>query len=297
MSSRRRALALLDAPSNLGLRPPEEGSVPGCDKAPGVLRDAGLLDRLNAHDAGVLTAPRYRAQWTPGTVRNEDAIADYSRELAERLRPILERAQLPVVLGGDCSILVGIGLALHRAGRYGLVSLDGLDFRHPGNSDEVGAAGGESLAMVNGLGGKLTVLDGTRPYIRPADTVAIGFRTGDEYAGEAASVGLHLVDAPTAGRDPQGAAEAALAVVDRPDLDGFWIHVDADVIDASLLPAVDSPEADGLTFEQLTAILHRLLESPRAAGIDLTIYDPDRDPGLRGGQRLAEVLVAALSQG
>jgi arginase len=85
-------------------------------------------------------------------------------------------------------------------------------------------------------------------------------------------------------------------VVDHPDLDGFWIHVDADVIDAGLVPAVDSPEADGLTFEQLTAVLRRLLESPRAVGLDLTIYDPDRDPGLHGGHRLAEVLVAALSE-
>ena len=295
MSFGDRPLTLLDAPSNLGLRPPEEGAVPGCYKAPGVFRDAGLLARLNAHDAGVVTPPRYLSRWTPGTVRNEEAIAEYSRTLASRIAPLLEHARLPVVLGGDCSILVGIGLALHRAGRYGLVSLDGLDYRHPGNSDAVGAAGGESLAMVTGLGGALATLDGTRPYIRSGDTVAIGLRSDDEYADEAAAAGLRLVDAPAAGHDPIAAAEAALAVVDRPGLDGFWIHVDADVIDSSLLPAVDSPEPDGLTFEQLTAILRRLLESPRVVGLDLTIYDPDRDPGLHGGKRLTEVLVDALS--
>jgi arginase len=288
-----RPLAILDAPSNLGLHPPEEGSVPGCYKAPGVLRDLGLLDRLGAEDVGVLTAARYRAEWKPGSVRNEAAIADYSRGLADRLAGLLD-SRTPVVLGGDCSILVGVGLALHRRGRFGLVSFDGLDYRHPGTSEVVGAAGGESLAMVTGLGGLLAELDGARPYLRPEDVVAIGLRTNDESAAEAAADGLHLIDAPTAGADTAGAAARALEVVDRPELAGFWVHFDADVIDAALMPAVDSPEPGGLTFEQLVEILAPLVSSPRFVGLDLTIYDPDLDPGFEGGRKLADALVKAL---
>jgi arginase len=111
--------------------------------------------------------------------------------------PHLVAGATPVVLGGDCSILIGIALALHRRGHHGLAFLDGhLDYRHPANSDIVGAAAGEDLALVTGLGGPLAELDGTRPYIRPANTVAIGFRPDDDAIAEASTAGMHLIDAP-----------------------------------------------------------------------------------------------------
>ncbi|WP_205856480.1 arginase family protein, partial [Phytoactinopolyspora endophytica] len=249
MADAGHALTVLDAPSNLGLRPPGEGLVPGCYKAPGVLRDAGLLTRIGASDAGVVTPGRYRPDWRPGTVRNEGEIADHSFRLADRLLRLIDGSNVPVVLGGDCSILVGVGLALWRRGRFGLASFDGLDYRHPGNSETAGGAvGGESLALVTGLGGRLAELDGARPYLRASDTVALGFRPDDECAAEAESNGMHLIDAPTLARDPVAASDEALRVVDGSGLDGFWVHVDADVIDPELMPAVDSPEPGGLTF-------------------------------------------------
>jgi arginase len=295
MSMRGRPLAVLDAPSNLGLRPPETGAVPGCYKAPGVLRDAGLLARLSAHDAGVVTSARYRPDWEPGSVRNERAIADHSRELASRIQDLLGHSHAPLILGGDCSILVGVGLALRRTGRFGLVSLDGLDYRHPRNMSDAGiAVGGESLALVTGLGGSLAELDGQRPYVWPDDVVAVGLRPDDECAAEAAANGLHLIDAPAVARDPAAAATAALSVVERPELDGFWIHLDADVLDPTVMPAVDSQEPGGLTFDQLAKVLDTLLASPRAVGVDVTIYDPDLDPGFVCGRQLADLLVAVL---
>lgn len=290
-----RELALLDAPSNLGLRPPAEGAVPGCYKAPGVLRDAGLLTRLGAHDAGVVTAARYLPDWIPGQVRNEAAIAEHSLLLADRVGGLIDGGRTPVVLGGDCSILVGLALALRRRGRFGLVSLDGLDYRHPGNSDNVGAAGGESLAMVTGLGGLLADLEGLGPSLMTQDVVAIGLRPDDECAQEAAAAGMHLIDSREATDDPDAAVRRALDVVARPELDGFWIHCDADVLDPSVMPAVDSPEPGGLGFDHLAALLAGLVASPRFTGLDLTIYDPDIDPGHQGGRRLADVLTEAFT--
>lgn len=297
MTRRHRGLAVLDAPSNLGLRPPDEGLVPGCYKAPGVLRDTGLLDRLGAADAGVVTPGRYRPAWAPGSVRNEEAIASHSYRLAGRLAALVEHS-FPVVLGGDCSILVGIGLALHRAGRFGLVSLDGLDFRHPGNLTDAGVAvGGESLALVAGLGGALADLDGRRPYLRTEDIVSMGVRPEDELAADASSRGLTIITSPEVDADPAGVAARALEVVDRPELDGFWVHVDADVVDPTLMPAVDSPEPGGLGFESLVRAIRGLLTSPRAVGLDVTIYDPDLDPEFQAGHDLADALVAAFDDG
>ena len=73
-------IALVSAPTNLGLRPPLRGSVPGADKAPAALREAGLFRRMidaGARDAGVVLSGRYvddddtRAD---GHVRNEKAM-------------------------------------------------------------------------------------------------------------------------------------------------------------------------------------------------------------------------------
>lgn len=292
-----RRLVVVDAPSNLGLRPPEDGAVPGCYKAPGVLRDAGLLARLGARDGGVVTPGRYRPGRANSEVRNEAAIVDHSLRLAERLQPIIADRDMPVVLGGDCSILAGVGLALRRSGRFGLISFDGLDYRHPGNSDAVGSAGGESLALVTGLGGTLADLDGLRPYVRSTDVVSIGSRPGDEFEDEVAKNGLRVFDAHTVGRDPARVAHQARDVMERSDLDGFWVHLDVDVIDPDLMPAVDSPEPGGLTFDDLATVLRPLTASPRVVGLDVTIYDPDLDPDLRYGRRIADLLVTVLAGG
>lgn len=291
-----RRFVVVDAPSNLGLRPPEEGAVPGCYKAPGALRDAGLLNVLGAQDGGVVTPGRYRPGRVAGAVRNEATIADHSRRLAERLESIIANRGLPVVLGGDCSILIGIGLALNRSGPYGLISIDGLDYRHPGNSDSVGSAGGESLALVTGLGGALANLDGRGPYLRSSDVVSIGSRPGDEFAGDAAADGVTVIDAVTTATDTENAVREALSVVERPDLSGFWVHLDVDVIDPDLMPAVDSPEPGGLSFDQLALILGPLTASERFIGLDLTIYDPDLDPDLIHGHRITDLLARSLTR-
>src|SRR5262249_15380284 len=132
-------IGLVSAPSNLGLRPPAPSSVPGCAKAPEALREAGLhrrLGELRAGQGGVVLAGRYADDAGPGSLRNQAAIIDHARRLAARIDLLRVGGLAPLVLGGDCSILVAAGLALRRApGRYGLVHLDGhTDFRHPGNS-------------------------------------------------------------------------------------------------------------------------------------------------------------------
>ncbi|GAA1762611.1 arginase family protein [Streptomonospora arabica] len=295
-ADRARRLTVLDAPSSLGLRPTANGGISGSYKAPGVLRGTGLVRDLRAEDAGAVVPAPYETARTPGALRNEAAIADLSLRLAHRLGEIAAHQHTAVVLGGDCSILVGVGLALRRRGRFGLVSFDGLDYRHPGNSDAVGSAGGESLALVTGLGGSLADLEGRRAYLQAEDVVSLGPRPDDEYSADAVRNGIRVIDSRMTGRDPQGAAREALDVVTRPELDGFWVHVDADVIDPGQMPAVDSPEPEGLSFEDLAAALAPVLADPRLAGLDVTIYDPDLDPQLNCGRRLAELLVSAFAQ-
>ena len=85
-------------------------------------------------------------------------------------------------------------------------------------------------------------------------------------------------------------ARAALDRLVRPGLDGFWIHVDADVLDASVMAAVDSPEPDGPDISQLSELVAPLVQDPAALGMQLTIYDPGLDPDRSCGRRLVTLL-------
>lgn len=192
-------VTVVDAPSNLGLRPPLEGSVPGCYKAGWALRNAGLLTGLNVSDGGVVIPPRYESAWTPGDGdRNADAIAAYSYALADHLEPFLAGSNPLFVIGGDCSILIGECLALRRRGRYGLVFIDGhSDFRHPNNSPAIGTAAGEDLAIVTNRGdARITNLDGLGPLIDDRDIVVVGTRPDDEYAAELDALGVPVWSVP-----------------------------------------------------------------------------------------------------
>jgi arginase len=261
------------------------------------MRECRLSARIAASDGGVVVPPRYRADWDGQTVRNRDAIASYSRRLADRIVVTLDGGGFPVVLGGDCSILLGAMSALRRRGRYGLIFVDGhLDFRHLGNSPNVRAAAGEDLALVTGRGtSELVDLEGPRPYVRDTDVHALGARDADEHTDEVRAAGIGLATVSELRRIGfRGASEQAIARLQRQGVDGFWIHLDLDVVDSALLPAVDSPEPAGLSFDELRALLVPLLSSRLAVGLEVTIFDPDLDESGRQAAAVTDMLVAAF---
>lgn len=77
-------------------------------------------------------------------------------------------------------------------------------------------------------------------------------------------------------------------------VDGFWIHLDVDVLTSAVMPAVDSPQPDGLAYPEPHEILGALLRSRAPIGLDVTIFDPDRDPTGESGRRLTDFLVETL---
>jgi arginase len=294
-----RRIVVLDAPTNLGLRPPTATSVPGCYKAPGALRDHRLLDRLDARDAGCLTPPRYDpGDWRPGDgVAHAGEIARYSVLLADRIEAILADGEFPLVLGGDCSVLLGAAVAVGRLnGRYGLVFVDGhSDFRHPGNASYVGAAAGEDLALVTGRGQPdLTGIEGRRPYFRDVDVAVLGIRPQDEYRIELQAAGIAYRAVPELRSD--GAARSAQwARGVLQDCDGYWVHIDVDVLDPAVMPAVDAPDPGGIAYAELELLLAGLVSTPRCLGVEVTVFDPDYDPDGRHAAELVDLLVAALA--
>jgi arginase len=88
---------------------------------------------------------------------------------------------------------------------------------------------------------------------------------------------------------------ATLARLERAELDGFWVHVDADVLDPQVMPAVDSPEPGGPGIDELVALVAPLARHPRALGMQITIYDPALDRDRSCAARLVSFLEAVLA--
>lgn len=290
--------AILEAPSILGLKPT------GVDQLPAVLLQHGLADELQARRAGrVVPAAAYDTARDPQTLTlNAHGIAEYSVRLADAVGDIVGRGEFPVLLGGDCSILLGSTLALRRRGRYGLLFIDGhADFYQP-DANPNGEAASMDLAFATGRGPELlTNLEGLRPLVRDEDAVAFGFRDAQEqrqYGSQPLPPQLLAIDLSEVRR--LGAERAAQRAVEHltagRTTSGFFIHLDADVVSDDLMPAVDYRLADGLSWDDLRAVLRVALDSGRAVGIEITIYNPALDASGASGRDLASTLIQALKQ-
>ncbi|MDW0294340.1 MAG: arginase family protein [Nitrososphaeraceae archaeon] len=276
----RREYSVIDAPSILGLRPT------GVELLPKALRAAGLLERLNAQYCGIVapSSPYNHSRDEETKVLNAEAIKEYSLKLAETVKRQLHKNKFPIVIGGDCSILIGNLLALRRLGRYGLFFIDGhSDFYLPEESP-TGEVADMDLAIVSGHGPDiLSNLDHLKPLVKEQDIVVFGYRDSAQSAQYGCQDikkttminAVELVDVKKLGL--KNTATLGIQTLLKNELSGFWIHLDADVLDDSIMPAVDYRLPDGITFPELSNLLKLLLLSKKAMGISVTIFNPTLD--------------------
>ncbi len=300
-SASGRGIALVGAPSSIGIRPYDDTGIPrGLDQAPAVLRAHGLKDRQDVEDYGDVIPPPYvDVVRTPGVVRNEQGLITYSHALADRIAAARSDGRFVLLLGGDCSIVLGALLGVTRsAGDVGLAYIDAhSDFNTPAQST-TGSAAGMCLAMAAGYGDTpLARLNPERPLVRGSDVALIGTRDDDDEYGQAAlgPAGILDIDGTAVVRNPGRVAAHALDRLADERLGGFWIHLDADFLDPSVMPAVDSPTPGGPDLETIRALLVPLVSHPRALGMHVSIYDPGLDPDRRAGAALASLLDSVLS--
>jgi arginase len=298
-----RPIAIVGAPSSIGIRPDEDGGQRRLDLAPGVLRQSGVSE-LADRDLGDVIPPPYRDfQRVPGKPRNESGVADYSRALASKVADAAADGSFVLLLGGDCSIVLGALLGAQRAGKnhLGLVYVDAHgDFATPETSRS-GSAASMCLALAAGVGDTpLARLAGNHPLVRQEDIVIVGRRDEndpDPWYGQDVITKSPMLDIPDAELrriGPRATADRALERLTERHLDGFWIHVDADVVDPIEVPAVDSPEPNGLRGDDLARILLPLASHPQALGMELTIYDPALDDDRSSARHLASLLAEVL---
>ena len=287
---------IIEAPSVLGLFPK------GVERSPQALLDAGIAERLKARRRTVVPAPPYSTVRDPATaLLNAAALVDYSRTLASEVGAALDRGAFPIVLGGDCSIIAGSLLALRRRGRHGLLFLDGhADFQDP-REEPNGEAASIDLALATGRGPRaITDIDALGPLVRDDDVALLGYRALSDgsdrnratHVRDTAILVYDLNDIRRGGLD--AALDASLARVARDGIEGFFIHLDADVLSDEVMPAVDYREPDGLQFDEVSRIVRAALATGKAVGLELTIFNPALDADGSLARELVEMLEAGL---
>lgn len=276
-----KQIVLIEAPTNLGLKEPVPGIEPGVKFLPAALDNANFAASIHVKDKVVVEPPPYSMQLDKASkIRNADAIAIYSQQLAAVVKKVIEQNKTPLVIGGDCSVMIGNALALKQKGDYGLFHLDGhTDYMWPEFS-QTGGAAGMGLALVAGIGHeKLANISGLRPYIKEENIYCVGNREyDDEYVALSVNSGMRYIDlAGIRSMGVENLVKDFLNMIRDKKLDGFWIHFDVDALNDEIMPCVDSRIEDGLWYNELREMLKPLVQSPYFTGMEITILDPTLD--------------------
>lgn len=278
------------------------GRLAGCERAPQAYRDAGLVARLNVADHGDLDVTLDDPTRDPATgVIGLHQLVEVSEAIRSSVGELLRAGEKPLVLGGCCALLVGVGAALRDVhGRAGLAFIDGHIDYYDGQSSPTGESADMELAILAGVGPvDLTDLAGEPPLIFPADITALGVRDLAEARRHGApepnpAIRIFEFD-PAAPLDDISEIGKQTASRFSADPGRFWLHLDWDVLSVEAMPAVDYRLNGGYDWEQLRRLVRPLTTSTGFLGMDVTIYNPTLDPDGACARQIADFLVEVLS--
>jgi arginase len=279
---------LIGVPSSAGAHGP------GQEKAPSALRKAGLLGALReagleVEDLGDLPVARFSPDRAEPKRQSQPGVVKVARQVAEAVARAVERDLIPIVLGGDCTITLGVvaGLLRHQPD-LGLIYFDGdadlttPDTTHSGIFDSMGVAHliGQGDPELAHLGQRFPllpedriVLFGFHPYeIEPAESRMLEASAMAKYP--VTSMDDRPVEVAAQARAQLEARARAIAV-----------HFDVDVMDSAEIPLADWPHYDALSFGDAMRCLSVFVGTPKLAALVVTEINPDHDPdGLLVGQ-------------
>jgi len=285
-------IEILGAPFNgLGTFPDIENPAEG-------LRQANLMSLLEASGHIVTDLGDLSGFQCQDIRDDETGINDFgmwlnlSQELSQMLGGMLDRQAFPLLLGGDCRMLVGIFAAFsQRETEAGLVFLDGhADFHSPETSPSGDPADME-LAILTGRGPeRITRIAGKYPLLKDEEVVVYGIRAWDH-------IGTSNIEV----YDRQRMIKNGIKHTVKEGLKNFyqkelpvWIHFDVDVLDPELMPVM-FPEPEGLTFEEAQEFLGFVWASGRVIGMSIACYHPKLDIDGSAGAQLVTLVSEVLS--
>jgi arginase len=279
------------------------GENTGVARAPAALRSAGLVEAVRRREyaiddlGDVALGPSSPVRDPSSRVIAPDALTEMIERTSSAIRASLRRGRFPVVIGGDCPILLGCLAAATNDQTPGLLFVDGHEDAWPASMSTTGEAADMELGWLVGLTTAHLPKDLVRaiPLLSADRVVLVGPRDQGELTDAGvASVGEVVRIVRLADRtEPEGIVIDAIDQVGR---DGaWWLHVDLDVLSTDSLAAVDFPQAGGADWDTLTRLTRAALAQPGVLGWDITIYNPGLDPTGRDAARIVKYVVDSLT--
>jgi len=293
----KNTVQVITASSILGLKPT------GVEGLASTLLANGLVTKVGAAQTIVEVPPLnhlYEAGRPGGSVQNVKALKKFSLSLSNTIQSHASKEKFLLVLGGDCSILIGVMLGLKRRGTYGLFFFDGHADFFSEETSITGEAADMDLALVTGRGPEiLTNIHGVRPYVRDENVVHLGQRDLEETihynSPDIRNTSIECLDAVFI-RDHgvENAIQRIAEKLDNNSVDGFWVHFDTDVIEDGSNPAVDYRLPGGLTIEECQHMLSYIFSKYNVVGMTVSIFNPRLDYDGKIARTLVDLLGEVL---
>ncbi len=278
------------------------GVTGGTELTPAALRRLSGIGALAATDFGDLAAPVHDKLREPasGLVGHAEVVAA-TANIRARSKDWLAADRRTVVLGGCCTLMIGLGAATRdRFGAFGIAYIDGHLDLYDGQTSPSGEAADVPLATMLGHGDPQLLVAAGGASLAPEQVYLLGYRDAAQARGHGSLMpedfdpGFRHAD--TQAIRAQGAArmgEAARAHFEDRGLP-FWLFLDVDALDPAVFPATDALIGDGLDWEELEALAQPLARSPRLLGVVTTCYNPEKDPDGACGHRLGRFLEGVM---
>ncbi len=276
-----RAIAYVGVPTSLG------SYGPGQEKAPQAFRDAGFPEMLRQEgltvvDYGDLFVRRWRPDRTNLLSQHWEAVVACVQETETHLSESVSQGLIPVVIGGNCTIEIGVVAAnLRKCDSLGLIYLDlHADMNTPLSTSD-GALDWMGMAHMLGLNGALPELArcGPRdPLLSPADVHLVGFDAESATEWERSTIRDRAIAMSSVADVARSPARCADTIMSRwgAKFDRLLVHLDVDVINFDDLPLAENYSKNkGLSYSHTLELLEGLVRSPKFAGLTLTEINPD----------------------
>ncbi len=272
----------MDSWTAIGVPIDSVGRSGGTEKAPRALREAGLLERLGAADAGDLDVRIRDERRDPASgVVGIGGVLATTTAVRTAVRELFDAGRRPLVLGGCCTLLPGALAGMRDAGGpVTLAYVDGHVDVYDGATSPTGEAADMPVGVALGRAPASWVDASGGASIEPAGVEVLGARDQEEAADIAPLLAGELAELAVlspADLRTQGLAAAAAAAAGRLGA-RFWLHLDVDVLDMEAMPATDYLMPDGLDWDELAELLGPLGASPGLAGVSLGCLNPEKDP-------------------
>ena len=279
----------------------------GVEMGPAALRIAQMAESLQAlghavTDVGDIGVPQ-RA-----TIASELAgsgflplITRVCEELASETADAIAQGEVPLVLGGDHSLVAGslAGAARHFAARgetVGCIYLDTHGDLHTPASSLTGNVHGMPLAHLLGHGDRrFRSIAGAAPALAPSHLALVGIRDLDQPEREAIQAWgitcftMRDIDEYGLREVMRRAIACATAETNR-----LWVSCDMDWIDPDVAPGVGTPVRGGATYREAQLAMEMVHDTGKLVGLDIVETNPVLDERNRTAELAVQLAMSAF---